>query len=361
MPNICISVKNKIAVHTDRQWYVCGNSDYTAVFEFDHEWDEYETKTARFRYNQHHEDVVFKGNVAQIPVITNTNEFEVGVFAGDLHTTTPAMVLCEKSILCGDGTPVDPTPDVYDQIMEFLNNMKETDPTVPDWAKAETKPTYTAEEVGAIGNDELPIAIDKALAQAKASGEFDGAPGADGAEGPQGPKGDTGPQGEKGNKGDTGEKGDKGDPGPQGAGAEVYYVDLTGTYPSYTCTTAMADIAAAYAAGKELKCRCEVGPYTATLPLFLPIPDADGCAWVFSGSGALAAMGFPAQSLTVAIVNGIVEASNTRLANIDDIPTIPETLKNPYALTIKIGGTTVTYDGSAAKTVEIADGSEVAY
>lgn len=330
MPNICISVKNKIAVHTDRQWYVCGNSDYTAVFEFDHEWDEYETKTARFRYNHSHEDVVFKGNVAQIPVITNTNEFEVGVFAGDLHTTTPAMVLCEKSILCGDGTPVDPTPDVYDQIMELLKSTKETDPTVPDWAKAETKPTYTAEEVGAIGTDELPIAINTALAQAKASGEFDGAPGADGAEGPQGP------------------------------GAEVYYVDLTGTYPSWTCTTAMADIAAAYTAGKELKCRCAVSSvYTAVLPLFLPMPGIN--TWVFSGSGALTAMGFPAQSLTVAIVNGIVQASNTLLANIDDIPTIPETLKNPYALTIKIGGTTVTYDGSAAKTVEIADGSEVAY
>lgn len=36
-------------------------------------------------------------------------------------------------------------------------------------------------------------------------------------------------------------------------------------------------------------------------------------------------------------------------------------LKNPNALTIKIGGTTITYDGSAAKTVTIADGSEVSY
>ena len=41
--------------------------------------------------------------------------------------------------------------------------------------------------------------------------------------------------------------------------------------------------------------------------------------------------------------------------------TVPTALKNPNALTIKIGGTTVTYDGSAAKTVTIADGSEVAY
>ena len=40
---------------------------------------------------------------------------------------------------------------------------------------------------------------------------------------------------------------------------------------------------------------------------------------------------------------------------------IPTALKNPNALTIKVGDITVTYDGSAAKTVEIADGSEVAY
>ena len=40
---------------------------------------------------------------------------------------------------------------------------------------------------------------------------------------------------------------------------------------------------------------------------------------------------------------------------------IPSTLPNPNALTIKIGSSTVTYDGSTAETVEIADGSEVEY
>ena len=40
---------------------------------------------------------------------------------------------------------------------------------------------------------------------------------------------------------------------------------------------------------------------------------------------------------------------------------VPTALKNPNALTIKIGSTTVTYDGSTAQTVTIDDGSEVAY
>lgn len=180
--------------------------------------------------------------------------------------------------------------------------------------------------------------------------------GADGKPGAAGADGVTPRIGDNGNwyVGDD----DTGKPsrGEQGPGAEVFYIDLAGKYPSYTCPVAMADIKAAYEAGKELKCRFAMGMYTAVLPLFLPMPSSN--TWLFSGAGALSAMGFPAQTMTIAIVNGTVQASDTRLASMDDIPTA---LKNPNALTIKIGGTTVTYDGSAAKTVTIADGSEVSY
>lgn len=51
---------------------------------------------------------------------------------------------------------------------------KETDPTVPAWAKQSKKPTYTAKEVGAIPEEDVQSIVDTALAQAKASGEFDG-------------------------------------------------------------------------------------------------------------------------------------------------------------------------------------------
>ena len=64
-------------------------------------------------------------------------------------------------------------------------------------------------------------------------------------------------------------------------------------------------------------------------------------------------------------VNGIrtpTDADTNAAATVEYVKTaVPTALKNPNALTIKIGGTTVTYDGSAAKTVEIADGSEVSY
>ena len=139
----------------------------------------------------------------------------------------------------------------------------------------------------------------------------------------------------------------------------AYYIDLAGDYPTYTCPVAMADINAAYEAGKVLECRCARGKYTATLPLFIPMPIAN--TWIFSGSGALTTMNLPAQSLTIAIVNGTVQASDTRLASTDDIPVIPTVLPNPHALTVKIGSNTMTYDGSIAQTVEIADGTEVSY
>lgn len=138
--------------------------------------------------------------------------------------------------------------------------------------------------------------------------------------------------------------------------AEVYYIDLEGTYPNYTCPVAMADIKAAYEAGKVLECRCAMGPYTATLPLFIPMPSAN--TWIFSGSGALDTppLDFVAQSLTIAVTSDGVRASNTRLARVGDIPTIPTALPNPNALTVKVGSTTTTYDGSSAQTVEIAGG-----
>ena len=195
-----------------------------------------------------------------------------------------------------------------------------------------------------------------------------GTPGKDGTNGKDGADGKPGAPGADGVTPHIGDNGhwylgstDTGKPsrGEQGPGAEVFYIDLAGDYPDYTCPVAMTDIKAAYEAGKELKCRFTMGIYTAVLPLFLPMPSSN--TWLFSGAGALAAMGFPAQMMTIAIVNGTVQASNTRLASMDDIPTIPTTLKNPNALTIKIGSTAVTYDGSAAKTVEIADGSEVSY
>ena len=122
---IAVSVKGKIATAEKDALYVCGNSDFVIVFDLDEDWDEHETKTARFTWNGGHQDVIFDGSECKVPMISDTFFFNVGVFAGDLKTSTPARVPCKKSILCSGGLPHDPPPDVYAQIMEKLNAMNE--------------------------------------------------------------------------------------------------------------------------------------------------------------------------------------------------------------------------------------------
>lgn len=69
-----------------------------------------------------------------------------------------------------------------------------------------------------------------------------------------------------------------------------------------------------------------------------------------SGSGELADMGFSAQTFTVAVTGFGVQASNAKLATMED------KLPNPYALTITSGSNSVTYDGHAPKSIDIPVG-----
>ena len=168
---IQIAVLNKIAVKTCDTVYICGNSDFSVNFIFDEDWAEHYSKTARFIANDgSFVDVPFSGDACPVPILRNTYGFNVGVYAGNLSTTTPAYCPAKKSILCPGGVPKDPEPDVYNEIMEKLND-----------------------------------------------GSLQGKPG---PVGPQGPKGETGPIGPEGPKGDTGATGERGPEGPAGATGE---------------------------------------------------------------------------------------------------------------------------------------------
>ena len=101
-----ISVLDKKATYLSRDGdIVCGNSDYVIEFAFDAEWAEHEEKIARFIWNGHYKDVTFTGTTCPVPIITNASEVEVGVYAGELSTTTPATIGCQKSILCHSAPP----------------------------------------------------------------------------------------------------------------------------------------------------------------------------------------------------------------------------------------------------------------
>lgn len=140
--NINVSVKDKVAGVVGTPVIICGNSDYKILFDFDAEWETLDAKTARFVYAQNGElcytEVAFGGREVAVPILTNVNEVFVGVYSGELHTTTPARVLCKKSILCPDADPHEPpAADVYDQIIELLNN-------------ADKLPTVTAADAGKV-------------------------------------------------------------------------------------------------------------------------------------------------------------------------------------------------------------------
>lgn len=130
---IDIIVKNKIASVVDPAAYiVCGNSDYIINFTFDEDWAAYEVKTARFVFGGSFVDVVFYGNNCPVPVISNSIAVSVGVFAGNLSTTTPAYINCKKSIICNDGLPAEPFPDAYAQIQKELDETKKLVQTLLD-------------------------------------------------------------------------------------------------------------------------------------------------------------------------------------------------------------------------------------
>lgn len=93
----------------------------------------------------------------------------------DLGAATP---VCGGSSLPNDGTEgqvltktadgeawQDPTEiptklSAFENDSGFITRYTETDPTVPDWAKSETKPTYTASEVGAAATTHYHAATD---------------------------------------------------------------------------------------------------------------------------------------------------------------------------------------------------------
>lgn len=123
MNAIDIAIREKIATKICDTVYICGNSDFIVRFDFDEEWNDYEAKTVRFvTQNNEHVDVPFVGNECAVPVFSDVHNFRVGVFAGNLHTTTSAYVPCKKSILCGTGDkPIVPKEDAYDKMMEDIN------------------------------------------------------------------------------------------------------------------------------------------------------------------------------------------------------------------------------------------------
>lgn len=131
MREIDITVRNKIAAAAGKPEIVCGNSDYLLYFDLDAEWEPYQAKTARFFWydnRQHkllHTDRLFTGNAVQVPVLRDTNEVAVGIYAGNLHVTAPLRIPCLPAVTDGSDITDPLTPDLYTQLVEYLRDLAE--------------------------------------------------------------------------------------------------------------------------------------------------------------------------------------------------------------------------------------------
>lgn len=146
-----------------------------------------------------------------------------------------------------------------------------------------------------------------------------------------------------------------------GAVRSTFYVTVTPTESEYDATAdkTAAEVYAAYEAGYAVYAITKFPGMD--VPFVLPLASAVGMRDMillgFAALGSLSSLAAP--NYPVVAYNG----GNRKwtawigtLARASDIPTIPTALKNPNALNIKIGDTTTSYDGSAAKTVKIPEG-----
>ena len=201
---IAIKVKDKIAAQTNDTVYICGNSDFVIKFDFDDEWAEHECKTARFVIAGRFIDVVFSNDECHVPVISNTHNFVVGVYAGNLQTTTPAYVPASKSILCGTEVPAPPHPDVYEQMKELfeagLNEAWESANAAKEAQDAIEGMTATSETLDVGAKAKVTKSVQNGVVNLHfgiPSGE-DGKDGKDGANGKDGRDGKDGANGKDG-------------------------------------------------------------------------------------------------------------------------------------------------------------------
>lgn len=144
MPDISITVTDKRPVCTAGMTVVCDNSDYIVHWDLDEEWSAYDTKTMRVIYmDSTYADTVFTGDSVALPPVLVPGCVQIGLYAGDIHTSRMALLRALSSVRSASGAPANPTPDVYDQLMERMAQLEtpdwnQNDPTAKDYIKNRT-------------------------------------------------------------------------------------------------------------------------------------------------------------------------------------------------------------------------------
>lgn len=120
---IVIKVTDKVPeIVSGPPYVVCGNSDYTVVWQLDEEWAQFEHRTMQVNYRDGtYERVLFTGDTCSLPVVPEPGTVHIGLFAGDIHTTRPARLLAVRSATTDSGEERDPMPNGYAQAIKALD------------------------------------------------------------------------------------------------------------------------------------------------------------------------------------------------------------------------------------------------
>lgn len=262
MDKIKIAITGRVASVVALPEVVADNAEYEVEFAVDERdrWNPAVPMTALFvRRDAKYTAVVMDAGETSctMPPQTGTNVVYIGLTQEEMRTTTPARIKIRRSVRAMTDFPPLPDKDVYAQILANFAGLRmlsgkgaptaETEGKVNQLYRDETNNRlyvcvddasgYTwamisgssgggavvtidttlsksgqAADAKAAGDairekldaTALPTAVNDALAQAKASGEFDGAKGDKGDTGPAGPQGETGPAGPKGADGKDG-------------------------------------------------------------------------------------------------------------------------------------------------------------
>lgn len=295
---IVIKVVDKVPiVVSGPQYVVCDNSDYTVVWQLDEEWAQFESRTMQVNYKDGtYERVLFTGNTCALPALPVPGPVHVGLFAGDIHTTRPARLLAVRSATTDSGEERDPMPNGYAQAIKALDGKLDKNQGAENAGKA------------------LVVGDNGGVVPGKVQGGGSTEPGA-------------------------------------------WYVNITGTLNAPTGDKTPAEIYQAYTDGYAIYAVVQMTALYSGMPLILPlvaiVPAVGSYLVAFSASAEPHKSDAGVVSITVTW-NQRWYLFASGLATEDDIP---RALPNPNALTIKVGDTTTTYDGSAAKTVEVESGS----
>lgn len=147
LTTIHITVRDRVPTITAGEDVISHNSDYVAEFEFDEEWQD-KVKTVYFVCEDgSYQAVVMSGNSCGVPMLDGEHRrIFVGVQEGSaekpsvLKTSRPCCLKVADSIADLLGQPIpDPTPDVYQQIIAMLEDIKKGEVSPEDIQKAVNK------------------------------------------------------------------------------------------------------------------------------------------------------------------------------------------------------------------------------